>query len=63
METTPQLMPTSDPFVPAENLIDVEGIEGRLNNSLLVKVQRLVQNYPDRALDVIRGWMAEPRYH
>ena len=63
MEPTAQVLPPPQPFVPADALIDVEGIDGKIDNSLLRKVQRLVADYPDRALEVIRGWMMESRYH
>jgi flagellar biosynthesis/type III secretory pathway M-ring protein FliF/YscJ len=48
-------------FAPAA--IDVEGIEGRINSSLLKRVQKLVDDHPDRALEVIRAWLFEPTYH
>ena len=60
MEAVAQVSPPLDPFVPVDVRIDVKGIEGNINNSLLNKVQRLIEDHPDRALEVIRGWMAEP---
>jgi flagellar biosynthesis/type III secretory pathway M-ring protein FliF/YscJ len=47
------------PFSPS--VIDMAGIEGSLKKSLLAKVCKLVDDFPDRALEVIRGWMAEGR--
>ena len=43
--------------------VDAERIEGRAKASLLHKVQKLLQDYPERSLRVIRGWMHETTYH
>ena len=32
---------------------------GRAEKSLLRKVRKLVEDFPDQALTVIRGWMAQ----
>ena len=44
-------------FHPA--ILDLEQMESRVEKSLLKKVQKLIEDFPDRALEVIRGWMAE----
>ncbi len=44
-------------FSPA--ILDFDRIEDRVEKSLLKKVQKLVEEFPERALEVIRGWMAE----
>lgn len=62
-EPIPPVFPSPAPFVPADVLIEVEGIKGGINNALLMKVRRLVEGFPERTLDVIREWMGEPRYH
>ena len=41
--------------------IDPVRIEGRPEKSLLGKVRKLVDDFLDRALDVVRVWMAEGR--
>ncbi|MEK9722599.1 MAG: hypothetical protein VW405_03830, partial [Rhodospirillaceae bacterium] len=43
--------------------IDVAGVSGRIDRSLANKVRKLVDDHPDRALEVIRGWMAEGYRH
>ncbi len=43
--------------------IDVDGVSGRLDRSLVNKVRKLVADHPDEALEVIRGWMAEGYRH
>lgn len=43
--------------------IDIEGVSGRINKSLANKVRQLVDDHPDEALEVIRGWMAEGYRH
>ena len=45
------------PFYPS--VLDPARIEGRLDKSLFRKVCKLVDDFPDRALEVIRVWMAE----
>ena len=47
------------PFYPS--VIDPARIEGGIKKSLLRKVRKLVDDFPDRALDVIRFWMAQGR--
>jgi hypothetical protein len=47
------------PFYPS--VLDPARIEGRLEKSLTRKVCKLVDDFPDRPLDVIRVWMAEGR--
>lgn len=40
-------------------VIDLDRIEGRVEKSLIRKVRKLVEDFPDQALIVIRGWMAQ----
>ena len=40
-------------------VIDVDCIEERVKKSLVHKVRKLVEDFPERALEVIRAWMAE----
>ncbi|MCH7863775.1 MAG: hypothetical protein IIC56_01005 [Proteobacteria bacterium] len=44
-------------FHPA--ILDFEQMESRVEKSLVKKVRKLIEDFPDRALEVIRGWMAE----
>jgi hypothetical protein len=64
---TPQDMPiATNPCVPSAVLngeIDLDGIEGQISGSLLNQVRKLVDDHPDRALEVIRAWMAEDYLH
>jgi flagellar biosynthesis/type III secretory pathway M-ring protein FliF/YscJ len=43
----------------APTVIDFDHIEGRIEKSLVQKVRKLVEDFPERALEVIRAWMAE----
>ncbi|MDD9877825.1 MAG: hypothetical protein OXR84_10335 [Magnetovibrio sp.] len=60
-------VPPPNPCIPSmvDELpeIDVAGIEGRIDRSLTAKVRRLIDDHPDRALEVVRAWMAEDYYH
>ncbi len=40
------------------SVLDLDRIEGRVEKSLVRKVRKLVEDFPDQALIVIRGWMA-----
>jgi flagellar M-ring protein FliF len=40
-----------------ERMIDVNQIEGRVRASSLKKVGELVQNHPEEAVNIMRGWM------
>ena len=40
-------------------IIDVDRIEERVEKSLVHKVRKLVEDFPERGLEVIRAWMAE----
>lgn len=44
-------------FAPA--VIDFDRIEDRVEKSLVRKVRKLVEDFPERALEDIRAWMAE----
>ncbi len=39
--------------------LDLDHIESRVENSLARRVGRLIDEFPDRALMVVRAWMAE----
>ncbi len=43
----------------APTVIDFDHIEDRVEKSLVRKVRKLVEDFPERALEVIRAWMAE----
>ncbi len=43
----------------APTVIDFDRIEERVEKSLVHKVRKLVEDFPERALEVIRAWMAE----
>ena len=43
----------------APTVIDVDRIEERVEKSPVHKVRKLVEDFPERALEVIRAWMAE----
>lgn len=47
--------------VPSALLIDPARIAAEIDSALVVRVRRLVEKYPDRALSVVRAWMAEGR--
>lgn len=49
------------PAAVAARGLDVDAIESRVERSLVKKVRRLIDDFPERALDVVRGWMAEDR--
>ncbi len=58
--------PPPNPCIPsaiALGEIDLDGVEGRISGSLAAKVRKLVDDHPDRALEVIRAWMAEGYLH
>ena len=44
-------------FNPA--VLDFDRVEERVEKSFLKGVQKLVEDFPERSLEVIRGWMAE----
>jgi hypothetical protein len=39
--------------------LDLEAIESRVQQSLVRKVRRLTDDFPERAIEVIRVWMAD----
>ena len=41
------------------SVLDLDRIEGRVGKSLVRKVRKLVEDFPDQALIVLRGWMAQ----
>jgi len=44
-------------FSPA--VLDMDEVDERVEKSILKKARKLVDVFPERALHVIRGWMAE----
>lgn len=42
-----------------DSMIDVQKVEGRVKASSLKKVEDIIMAYPDEAVSVIRGWMAQ----
>ena len=42
---------------PAESLIDIEAVEGKVKESSIKKVIEIIDQYPDESVNVIRGWM------
>lgn len=41
------------------SVLDVDGFQGKIEKSLVKKIQKLVGDFPEQALHVVRGWMAE----
>ena len=41
----------------ADELIDIDRIEGRVKASMITKVGEIIDNHPDEALSIVRGWM------
>jgi len=42
-------------FMPSVGDIDVARVEGRIERSLLKKVQGLIEDYPEEAVEVVRA--------
>ncbi len=42
-----------------DELINIQGIEGKVKASTVKKVEGIVDNYPNEAVSVIRGWMSQ----
>jgi len=59
----PSAVPPLNPCVPSMVEVDLDGVSGRIDQSLVNKVRKLVDEHPDRALEVIRAWMAEDYRH
>ena len=41
----------------ADELIDIDRIEGRVKASMVTKVGEIIDQHPDEALAIVRGWM------
>ena len=41
----------------ADELIDIDRIEGRVKASMVTKVGEIIDNHPEEALSIVRGWM------
>ncbi len=41
----------------AEELIDIDRIEGRVKASMVTRVGEIIDHHPDAALSIVRGWM------
>ncbi len=42
-----------------EALINIQGIEGKVKASTVKKVEKIVENYPNETVSVIRSWMSQ----
>jgi flagellar M-ring protein FliF len=42
-----------------DNLINIQGVEGRVKASTVKKVEEIVTNYPTETVSVIRSWMTQ----
>jgi flagellar biosynthesis/type III secretory pathway M-ring protein FliF/YscJ len=42
--------------------LDAEAIGSRVERSLTTKVGKLIDDFPERAIEVVRGWLAEDRH-
>jgi flagellar M-ring protein FliF len=57
--------PSGEDFMPSdgqtqeENMIDIQGVEGKVKASAIKKVEEIVQNYPGETVAVIRSWMSQ----
>ena len=60
-DVAPAAGPRADDGSAAATAIDLDAIESRVERSLVKKVRKLIDDFPERSLDVIRGWMAEDR--
>jgi hypothetical protein len=63
---SPAATPPPNPCIPSAVTlgdIDLAGIEGKISGSLAAKVRRLVDDHPERALEVIRAGMVEDYIH
>ena len=49
--------PDGERFSPA--ILDSDRMHDQIEQSLVKKVRKLIEDFPERALEVIRGWMAE----
>jgi flagellar M-ring protein FliF len=64
-QAAPQLAAPSGAMVPtdeeeefeAEELIDIDKVEGRVKASSLRKIGEIVQKHPEEALSIVRNWM------
>ena len=43
----------------SDDLIDIQGIEGKVKASTVKKVEEIVENYPAESVSVIRNWMSQ----
>ena len=41
------------------NLINMQGVEGKVKASSVKKVEEIVQNYPNETVSVLRSWMTQ----
>ncbi len=42
-----------------DDLINIQGVEGRVKASTVKKVEEIVDNYPEETVSVIRSWMSQ----
>jgi len=42
-----------------EDLIDIQGVDGKVKSSSIRKVEEIIENYPQETVSVIRSWMTQ----
>lgn len=42
-----------------DDLIDIQGVEGKVKSSSIRKVEEIIENYPQETVSVIRSWMTQ----
>lgn len=60
-DAAPAVGPAAENGRALPSALDVDAIESRVERSLVKKVCKLIDDFPERALDVVRGWLAEDR--
>jgi flagellar M-ring protein FliF len=55
----PEYMPPPDGQSGEENLINIQGVDGKVKASTMKKVEEIVSNYPSETVSVIRSWMTQ----
>ncbi len=44
---------------PEDDLIDIQGVDGKVKSSSIRKVEEIIENYPQETVSVIRSWMTQ----
>ena len=60
-DAAPAAGPGADNGRVTATALDIDAVESRVERSLVRKVGKLIDDFPERALDVVRGWMAADR--